>query len=221
MRGKFIVIDGTDGSGKKTQTDLLVKRLQQNWYVVEKTDFPQYGKKSAWLVENYLNGVYGDANQVTPYQASIFFAADRFDASFQIRKWLEEWKIVVSDRYVSANMWHQAGKIDDIVERDKYLDWLDNLEYSIFNIPRPDINVFLYVDPETSRNLALKVEKLNMDKSKDIHENDSDHMKHASEAFKYVAEKYNWPTIQCVSDGNLRTREDIHEELRNLIVKAI
>lgn len=221
MSGKLIVIDGTDGSGKKTQADLLVKRLQQQWYLVEKIDFPQYGKKSAWLVENYLNGVYGGANDVTPYQASIFYAVDRFDASFQIKKWLDEWKIVVSDRYVSANMWHQAGKIDDVVERDNFLDWLDNLEYSIFNIPRPDINVFLYVDPETSRNLALKVEKLNMDKSKDIHENDSNHMKHASEAFKYVAKKYNWSTIQCVSDGNLRTREDIHEELRNLIMKTI
>jgi dTMP kinase len=101
------------------------------------------------------------------------------------------------------------------------LDWLDNLEYSVFGIPRPDLNIFLYVDPETSRNLALKVEKLNMDKSKDIHENDGNHMKHASEAFMYVAKKYNRPTVQCISNNGLRTKEDIHDELWDIVVNVI
>ena len=107
--GKFIVIDGTDGSGKATQTELLVKRLAQAGYEVVMADFPQYGQKSAGLVEHYLNGKYGTALDVGPYRASIFYAADRYDASFQIRQWLKEGKIVISNRYVTANMAHQGG----------------------------------------------------------------------------------------------------------------
>lgn len=209
----FIVIDGTDGSGKKTQTAKLMQRLIEDGHEVEKIDFPQYGKKSAGLVENYLNGVYGQANDVSPYQWSIFYAVDRYDASFQIKQRLAEWKIVISDRYVSANMWHQAAKIASDADKDIFLDWLDNLEYGIFNIPRPDANIFLYVDPEISRNLALKVEKLNMDKSKDVHENSGDHMKKASEAFKYVAKKYWRKQIDCIVDNQLRSIDSIWDEL--------
>lgn len=212
-RGKLIVIDGTDGSGKKTQTELLVHRLKSEGYQVEKIDFPQYGKKSAGPTEEYLNGHYGDANAVTPYQASVLYAVDRFSASFQIRKWLDEGKIVVSDRYVSANMGHQAGKIEDLAERERFLAWLEDLEYRIFKIPCPDLQIFLSLDPEISRNLALKVEKPNMDKSKDVHENDAEHMRKASEAFHYVAEKYGRIQIACAEQGEMKTREMIAEEL--------
>ena len=106
--GKFIVIDGTNGSGKATQTHLLMEELKLNGYPVEMTDFPQYGTKSAGLIEEYLNGKYG---QVGPHAASIFYAIDRFDASFKIRQWLQEGKVVISNRYVTANAGHQGGKI--------------------------------------------------------------------------------------------------------------
>ncbi len=211
--GKLIVIDGTDGSGKKTQTELLVHRLKSEGYQVEKMDFPQYWKKSAGPTEEYLSGNFGAANEVSPYQASVLYAVDRFSASFQIRKWLEEGKIVISDRYVSANMGHQAGKIDDLVERDRFLEWLEEFEYGLLKIPRPDVQIFLYLDSEISRNLALKVEKPNMDKTKDIHENDADHMRKASEAFRYVAEKYGWIQLACAEQGEMKTREAIAEEL--------
>ena len=209
----FIVVDGTDGSWKKTQTEKLKEKLISLWYEVEKIDFPQYWKPSAWPTEEYLNGKFWKADEVTPYQASLLYAVDRFSAANTIRKRLSEWKIVISDRYVSANMGHQAWKIDDLKSRDEFLERLENLEYWILNIPRPDVQVFLYLDPEISRNLALKVEKPNMDKSKDIHENDANHMKKASEAFLYVAKKYNWIQIACAKDGEMRTREDIANEL--------
>jgi dTMP kinase len=110
-KGVFIVIDGTDGAGKKTQTDILCEKLKAYGFAVEIADFPQYGHKSAGLVEEYLNGRYGTAEAVGPYAASIFYACDRYDASFKIRKWLAEGKVVVSNRYVAANMGHQGGKI--------------------------------------------------------------------------------------------------------------
>jgi len=220
QKGLFVVIDGTDGSGKKTQTKLLVERLQNDWYAVEKIDFPQYGTKSAWLVEEYLNGKYGGADDVNPYQASIFYAVDRYDASFQIRKRLEEGKIVISDRYTSANMGHQAGKIDDIKEREKYLVWLEELEFGILNIPRPDANIFLYMDSEVARKLALQNQKgANLSSEKDIHENDGEHMKKASEAFKYVAKKYSWKTVICWDwEWNFKSREVIHEEIFSVVL---
>lgn len=217
MKGKLIVIDGTDGSGKHTQTLLLKENLEREGYFVETIDFPQYGLKSAAPTEEYLNGKYGSANDVTPYQASIIYAVDRFAASFKMKEWLEEGKIVLCDRYVSANMGHQAGKIEDLNERDKFLDWLFDLEFNIFKIPKPDINIFLYLDPEISRKMAQenKSEKFtNNVKKNDIHEKDPEHMKKASESFLYVAKKYDWITIDCSDkDKGIRTREDISLEI--------
>ena len=222
MKGKLIVLDGTDGSGKHTQTVLLKENLEKLGYVVEMIDFPQYGTKGAAPVEEYLNGKFGSASDVTAYQASILYAVDRYVASFKMKKWLEDGKIVLCDRYVSANMGHQAGKIDDLQERDKFLEWLFDLEYNIFKIPKPDVNIFLYLDPEISRKLALKVTKTNMDKKKDVHENDSEHMRKASEAFKYVATKYDWIQIDC-SDGKgwIKPKEQISKEILDNLEKVI
>lgn len=214
MPGKLIVIDGTDGSGKGTQTKILVEGLRKEGHEVVIADFPQYGQKSAGMVEEYLNGKFGSASEVTPHQASILYAVDRYAASFQMKKDLAAGKIIVSNRYTSANMGHQAGKIDNIEERDAFLTWLEELEFGILDIPKPDLNIFLYVDPEVSRNKALNVTKTNMDKSKDVHENDPEHMKKASEAFKYVAKKYHRTSIDCnAPGGDMRSIESISDDI--------
>jgi dTMP kinase len=222
-QGKFIVIDGTDGSGKATQTKLLVEKLQQKNYPVKMIDFPQYGQKSAGLVEEYLNGVYGQANDVGPYRASIFYACDRYAAAPQIQEWLNQGNIVISNRYVSSNMGHQAGKIDDLNERDKFLEWLFELEYKLFGIPKPDLNILLYLPPEIGQQLVDK--KGNRDyvggQKRDIHEADLQHLINAAKAYKYVAEKYNWATINCAPDNNLLPIEDINEKLWEIIMKAL
>src|SRR4030042_567274 len=109
--GKFIVLEGLDGSGKSTQSKLLVKRLKQEGHEVEIIDFPRHGEKPAWLVDKYLRGEYGTVKEVGPYRASIFYACDRYDAGFQIRNWLKEEKIVIADRYLASNIGHQGGKI--------------------------------------------------------------------------------------------------------------
>ena len=214
-KGKFIVIDGTDGSGKATQTKLLVAKLEQNGHQVKMIDFPQYGQKSAGLVEEYLNGKFGQAMEVGPYRASIFYACDRYAASPQIKDWLAQGNIVISNRYVSSNMGHQAGKIKNIAERDKFLDWLFELEFHIFGIPKPDLNILLYLPPEIGQQLVDK--KGSRDyvggKRRDIHEADLQHLLDAAQAYKYVADKYNWLTINCAPDNNLLTIEEIHELL--------
>ncbi len=225
MKGKLIVIDGVDGSGKATQTKLLQENLKKKKFSVKTIRFPQYGQKSSGIVEEYLSGKYGSAKEITPYQASIFYACDRFDASFRIRDWLKEGCVVICDRYVSANMGHQAGKIDDINERDKFLDWLFDLEYSIFKIPKPDINLFLYVDYTFAKKLAQenKDNKYTNDtKKKDIHESDIEHMKKSSEAFLYVAKKYNWITIDCSDkQKTIKTKEEISSIVLDKVLKNI
>jgi dTMP kinase len=223
MKGKLIVIDGTDGCGKHTQTLLLKENLEKIGFKTETIDFPQYGLKCAGPIEDYLNGVYGTVNEIDAYQASILYAVDRFAASFKIKKWLDEGKMVLCDRYTSANMGHQAGKIDNLEERDKFLNWLEDLEFNIFKIPKANINIFLYLDPEIARKLALNVEKTNMNKKKDIHENNSEHMKKAALAFKYVAEKYNWIKIDCSANNELgiKTREEIANEILNKIQEKL
>jgi len=214
-RGKLIVMAGTDGSGKATQTNLLVEKLKQKGYDVEIADFPQYGQRSAVLVEDYLNGKFGTAKEVGPYRASIFYACDRYAASFKIKKWLEQGKIVVCNRYVSANKGHQTGKIENKQEKDKFLEWLDDLEYNIFKIPKPDVNILLYMPPEIGQKLVDNKgyrDYLGGNK-RDIHEADINHLKEASEAYKYVAEKYNWLVINCAPDNKLKTVEDISKEV--------
>jgi dTMP kinase len=222
-KGVFIVIEGTDGSGKTVQTKKLVENLKAADKDVETIEFPQYGQKSAGLVEEYLNGKYGSAEEVGPYRASIFFACDRYDASFKIKKWLEEGKIVIANRYTSANMGHQAGKIKDKEERDKYLEWLENLEFNIFQIPKPDVTILLFMPPKIGQELVDK--KGHRDyvggNKRDIHEADLDHLKNAAEAYKYVAEKYTWLVIDCAPNNELREIEDISKEVFEKIIEII
>jgi len=217
-KGKFIVIDGADGSGKKTQTNLLADKLKTKGYKIKIADFPQYGKKSAGLVEEYLNGKYGTSQEVTPKQASIFYAIDRFDASFKIKEWLAGGNIVISNRYVSSNMAHQGGKIKDQKERKKFLNWLYELEYDIFNIPKPDLCLILHVSADTAQGLIEEKKNHQRDRSyikngqtKDIHEADLDHLLNAEKIYLQIAKSFfGFKLIECMEKGTILSRPKIH-----------
>ena len=215
-KGIFISIDGSDGSGKTTQTMILVEKLRRLNYEVETIKFPQYGKKSAGIIEEYLNGKYGHADDVNPYTTSILYATDRFDAKEQIENWLSEGKIVISDRYVSANMGHQGGKIETQEERKEFFEWLYNLEYEIFKVPKPDINIILHVDSDISKNLLDNLaEKSYIKKSgQDIHESDTKHLKKANEVFLELNDLFNdFTLINCSPDNTLLDIENISQKI--------
>lgn len=217
--GRFIVIDGTDGSGKATQTDLLVKELKLGGYKVEVTDFPQYGTKSAGIIEEYLNGKYG---QVGPKAASIFYAIDRFDAGYKIRQWLNEGKVVVSNRYVTANAGHQGGKIADRLDRVKFFKWLDDLEYNIFGIPKPDLNVILHVPAEAAQKLvdmkSSAQRKYANGKKRDLHEADLRHLKNAEKVYLEIAKLFpNTKLVECVLGNRLMNPDEIHNKVWELV----
>ncbi len=223
-RGKLIVIDGGDGSGKTTQFNLLLEHLQKEEHDVQVKDFPQYGKKSAASIEEYLNGVYGSPQEVGPYRGSIFFAVDRYDASFEMRKWLEEGKFVLCNRYVTANLAHQGGKIKDEKEREKYFEWLKDLEYNIFEVPKPDINLFLHVPPHIAVELVDK--KGHRDyiggEGRDLHEADMQHQLDTEKMYFHLANILpNTFLIKCAPDGKLLSPEEIHEKIWEVVKEQL
>jgi len=209
--GKFIVIDGTDGTGKTTQLQLLAGKLTNEGYEVELADFPQYNSKSAGMVEEYLSGKYGDADAVNPYAASLFYSVDRFDASFQIREWLKAGKVVISNRYISSSFAHQGGKIENPLERKLFLNWLSEIEYKIFNIPKPDLYLILHVEAEISQKLAKDRQREDWNgKTRDIHEDNLDHLKKAEKIYLEIAQNLpDFRLIKCTRNGEIMRREDI------------
>jgi len=216
LRGKIIVIEGSDGCGKTTQINLLKQYLEDLGEKVALFDFPRYGQKSAVLVEEYLNGNFGSAKEVGAYRASIFYACDRYAASFEMKKAIEEKKIILCNRYATANMLHQAGKISDLKERKKFLKWLVNLEFEIFNIPKPDHVIFLYLDSSISSKLATQKQARhdNIIQSNDIHEKDLNHLKDATDSGLWVSKIYKWIVINCQNrNKEILTIKKIHKKV--------
>ncbi len=212
-KGVFIVIEGTDGSGKETQSSLLVEKLRADNYDVALFDFPQYSNPSSYFVQKYLNGEYGDINATGPYTASLFFALDRFDAGKDIRQALSEGKIVIANRYVASNMAHQGTKFSNKSERKGYFIWLDNLEFSILGIPRPDMNFVLRVSADMAQQLVdKKGERAYTDKKRDLHESDINHMRKSVEVYDELCDMFpeDFERIDCVRSGKLMSIESIH-----------
>lgn len=210
----FVVIDWLDGSGKWTQVKLLEENLKKLWKKVKVLDYPRYWEKSAFFVEKYLNWWYG--KNVSAKQASIFYALDRFDDSFNLEDDFTSYDYVISNRYVSANMIHQTWKISSESDRNEFLEWLYDLEFNIFGIRKPDKVIFLNVTPETSQKLVLKKddrEYLKDGKKMDLHEEDKNHLTNAYNAAMQVVKKYDWTKIDCEKEGEMRSIEEINNEI--------
>ena len=222
--GKLFVIDGTDGSGKQTQFDLLKKHLDDEGIEYKTVSFPNYDSPSSSLVKMYLSGEFGEnAQDVSPYIASTFYAVDRY-ATFkkEYQEYYDNGGIILADRYTTGNMVHQAGKIKNETEREKFLNWLFNLEFDIYGLPVPTKVFFLNLPPEKVAELIKnRKNKFTHDSKKDIHERDPKHLEDAYNAACSLVDKYNWSEIKCVKEDKIRTREDIHNEIYNIVYKEI
>lgn len=215
-KGYFIAIDGTDGSGKTVQTNRLYERLKQEGYRAETVDFPSYGKPSAYFVERYLAGEYGSAEAVGPYRASMFYALDRYDHAKRLRGLLEEGVILVSNRYTSGNKGHQMGKLKDGAERRAFLAWLNDLEYGMLGIPKPDLTLLLHVPAEIGQQLSSSRDQ----NKKDIHQESLEHLKAAEAAYLQLPamdEVEHWEVVECAPEGSLLPIDDIHERIWNMV----
>ena len=226
-RGKLIVIDGTDGSGKATQVDLLIKHLEKDGHKVKIVDFPDYysnffGK----FIGHCLSEQYYNFVKVHPKIASALYAADRFESKNKIEKWLKEGNIVIADRYASANQIHQGGKITNTKKRESFLKWLAEMEYEVFKIPKPDAVFYLSVSISIVMKLIAERNKNQkrayLGKKKDISEKDINYLKNSRKSALWLANtQKSWIKIECVKNGVLNTRENIHKEIYEKIQKII
>ena len=207
----IIDIEGTDGCGKKTQTDLLFKFLEEKGYKVIKISFPNYESKSSTLVKMYLNGEFGENDSLNGYQASMFYAVDRLATMKNIN--IEDFDFVLFDRYVPSNMIHQSTRIRDYKQVDEFLDWVVDLEYGKLKLPKPDKTLFLDVPVEISMKLARERDSLKNGQEKDILEKDDNHLINAYEKAKYVAKKFDWLVIDCAKENNIKSIDEIHKDI--------
>ncbi len=223
--GKFIAIEGGDGSGKGTQAKLLADKARELGIDVYQVSFPRYGKPSAHYVEQYLNGKYGaSGNDVPADLASLPFAIDRFSASNDIQKHLDKPdSLVIADRYVASNLAHQGTKLPSDSERHEFYKRSMQTEYEILGIPKPDINLVLLVPANISQaNVDKKTTRSYTDKKRDIHEADINHLELAKRGYEELCQLYpeQFIAIDCMKDDKLRSINDIHQQLSDIVLST-
>ena len=214
--GKLIVIEGSDGSGKATQTRKLYERLRDLEVNVRRVSFPNYESESSALIRMYLRGDFGGkAEEVNPYAAATFYAVDRFANFFEWKDFYQSGGLILSDRYVGSNMVYQAAKLNRKADRTKFLAWLDDLEYKHFGIPRPDLTIFLDMPPEISAILRRERGR------EDIHESDAAFMQKVYNVYKETAQKYGWKVVNCADKNFARSSTDIHENILAMVEELL
>ena len=222
--GILIAIDGTDASGKQTQSELLYKKLTEKGIRARLVSFPAYDKESSALVKMYLAGAFGtDPSDVNAYAASVLYAADRF-ATYRT-DWgrdHDDGVVIIADRYVSSNMIHQASKCGSDAEKDKFIAWLEELEYGHFGLPRPCRVLFLDMPPQVAAELMReRANKIDSSQDKDIHERNAQYLQKSYENAQYISRLRGWTHISCVRDGRVRDIEDISNEVTGLVMEMI
>ena len=218
-RGKLIVIEGTDCSGKETQAKLLLNRLKGDGVKIEERAFPMYDTPTGKIIGGALLGkthigesVFPNASKVDPKVAALYYAADRLYNIGEINKMLDDGVNVILDRYVESNMGHQAGKLKDKQEKLDMMNWLENLEYDLLKLPRPDLVLFLYMPYQYTIELRNK-----RGEAPDEVEKDVEYLHNAEETYSMMAEKYNYDIVHCVKDERIRTIEEISDDVYSLV----
>lgn len=219
MAGKFIVIEGLDGSGKATQTEILRKYFEQNGETVKKLTFPDYDNESSALVKMYLGGEFGDnPDDVNAYAAAAFYTVDRI-ASY-LKFWKEDYEngsVILADRYATSNIIYQMSKLPES-DWDSYIDFQQDFEYSKIKVPEPDLIIYLDVEPEVSQKL-LSSRYSGDESKKDLHEKNLNFLLSCMKSALYAAERLGWVKISCTKDGEMRSIEDISADILKVINK--
>ena len=219
--GKLIVIEGTDGSGKSTQFKKLTERLTAEGHPFQKLIFPQYSEPSSALIRMYLGGEFGTKpSDVNAYAASVFFAVDRYASYKKVwENWYKNGGLVVSDRYTTSNAVHQASKEPE-EKQPEFLKWLYELEYDRMGLPRPDLVVYLDVPTDFTEKMMRRREA-DTNTHADIHEQDMAYLATCRRTGKAAAQYYGWKVVQCVQGDEMRSIEDIHEEIYRYVAACL
>ncbi|MCW8966331.1 MAG: thymidylate kinase [Candidatus Pacearchaeota archaeon] len=229
-KGKIILIEGTDGSGKNTQAHLLLVRLNREGIPCKLMSFPRYHTPTGRIVgQSYLgkekeywsgeSGWFLDADGTDPKIASLYYAADRRAAIKDILKIINSGQNLILDRYYTSNMAHQGGKLETLQEREKMFKWIETLELDLLDIPKEDLTIFLHMPLNVSAKLREKRENITSEVL-DAHEENISHIKRAEDTYCQLAKRSNWKTIECAPEGNfesLKTPGIIHEEVYEIV----
>lgn len=219
-KGRFIVIEGTDGSGKGTQLELLKKKVHELKVPYQSIDFPRYeDNEYGRLVGRYLKGEFGGLGTISPYLISLPYASDRLLARPIIENWLNEGYLVIANRYLHSNVAYSIANMP-ADQKDKFIKWNYNLEYNTNSIPREDLVVLLYADPETAqRKVDEKGSRSYLGgKGRDIHEENLEYQIKVADAYLYLADSQrHWTVVRCTAEKQMRSREEIHEEIMEVL----
>ena len=211
MRGEFIVFEGADGTGKTTQAKLLFNYLKKGKKNVVFFSFPNY--KSAWgkMVRRYLDGEFGDVNQVSPYLASMLYAGDRLLESEKIKRWIKEGKTIICDRYMASNIAHQVAKLQPPNSKLQFIKWLEELEYGENKIPKPDLVILLTISETIAQKFMRK-------RVRDIHEKNVSYQKRVAKEFLDLAKaNKNWAVVSNTKGGGLKKINEVHKEIVEIV----
>ena len=216
VKSKLIVIEGSDASGKKVQSRLLIEKLATAGSKVEGMSFPVYNSPTGCIVSKYLNNEFGPVASIDPKIASTWYALNRYEFKQTMLGHLHNGDVIVCDRYVESNMGHQGGKIGDDVGRGEFFRWCADMEYGVLGLPQPDCRIFLHVPWWMSKRLLIE-----RGANLDGHEADDQHLQAAENAYLQLTEDKTWVTVECCENDQMRTPEDISNEVYMGVLSAI
>jgi dTMP kinase len=222
-RGKFVVIEGIDGSGKRTQIEMLARALAEKKIAATRIGFPNYDGFFGKLVGQFLNGDFGALDTVDPHFSAMLYAGDRLQAAPGIRKNLDAGNILLADRYVASNLAHQSSRVP-AEKRGEFLAWLKQLEYEIYALPQEDLVIYLRMQPaDAQRLIGEKGKREYTELRRDLQEADLEHLATAAGIYDQLARQTHWVTIQCSDPATkkLRSPEDVHQEILSVVESRI
>lgn len=219
-RGKLIVFEGIDGSGKSTQFELMCRKLDTVGADYKRLVFPQYSEPSSALIRMYLDGEFGsDPGAVNAYAASAFYAVDRYASYLKVwRDYYLSGGAVLADRYITSNAIHQASKLPED-EQEQFFKWLGEFEYGRMELPEPDVVIYMDITLKAARGNILSRELLK-GFTGDIHEKDGDYLAKCLKAADRASDFYGWHRVNCIESGQMRDPKSIHDEIYGIIREA-
>ena len=214
-RGTFIAVEGIDGSGKRTQIELLGHALERRGIRYSCFSFPRYESSFGQLAASYLNGEFGPLDRVDPHFSALLFAGDRFESKAELETELGKGKVVLADRYIASNLAHQTARVGP-QRREEFSSWLKRLEYGIYGLPAEDLVIYLRLPAARAQELIGRKGSRDYTKlSRDLQESDLKHLEQAALVYDRLATEANWRTIECCegTKGKLRSPEAIHADV--------